>query len=111
MNREFLHALLAEHTPSGYEKNAHDVIINHLKAENVPYKFEFADKAHNICVSLEPNAYFGGPKIMISGHIDEIGLQVQYIVLTNNPYVQQTSLLVLDSSSSNLLLNSFQVHS
>lgn len=79
MNKEFLHALLAEHTPSGYEKNAHDVIINHLKAENVPHKFEFADKANNICVSLEPKAYFGGPKIMISGHIDEIGLQVQYI--------------------------------
>lgn len=77
MSKEFLTELLAAKTPSGHETNAIKVIINDLKESDVPYAHEFTDKSCNLCVSTGKND--AKHRIMLSGHIDEIALQVQRI--------------------------------
>ena len=75
INKEFLHALLAAKSPSGYEKNATKVFSDYMHAIG-GLKFEFEDNANNVAWSVGEGRV---ATIMISGHVDEIGLQVQYI--------------------------------
>jgi endoglucanase len=84
MNKDFLKKLLAVKTPSGYEGNAKDVIIDEMKKADVPYAYVFDDAVGNLCLSIEPryansHTFDGENTIMLSGHIDEIALQVQNI--------------------------------
>ena len=80
MDKEFLKQLLSTKTPSGHETNARNIIYNHLKSSGVPFKYVFDDNAKNFCVSVEnKRGVVGARCIMLSGHIDEIALQVQYI--------------------------------
>lgn len=72
----FLFNLLNAASPSGYESEATKefaMFCNELEPNGV--KYEFADSIGNMAYSI------GGGKIpfMVSGHIDEIALQVQYI--------------------------------
>ena len=72
MNKVFLNALLRAFSPSGYEENATQVVQNYLDGVA---NFEFIDKVGNAAFSVGS----GAVKIMLSGHIDEIALQVQKI--------------------------------
>ena len=72
MNKVFLNALLRAFSPSGYEENATQVVQNYLDGVA---NFEFIDKVGNAAFSVGS----GDVKIMLSGHIDEIALQVQNI--------------------------------
>ena len=72
MNKVFLNALLRAYSPSGYEENATQVVQNYLDGVA---NFEFIDKVGNAAFSVGS----GDVKIMLSGHIDEIALQVQNI--------------------------------
>lgn len=72
----FLFNLLNAASPSGYESEAtkeFTMFCNGLEPGGV--KYEFADSIGNVAYSI------GSGKIpfMVSGHIDEIALQVQYI--------------------------------
>ena len=73
MNKEFLNSLLAAYSPSGYEKNATDEFEKYAKSFGA--KHEFTDKVGNACYSVGN----GDISIMLSGHIDEIALQIQHI--------------------------------
>lgn len=78
MNKEFIKELLFAPSPSGYESAARNVFLEYLvslRTDKGPVKYEFTDSIGNCAVSV------GDGKIpfMVSGHIDEIALQVQYI--------------------------------
>lgn len=72
INKKFFFNLLSTFSPSGYETNAVNVFDDYCK--------EFANKVYsdrfgNSCFAVGS----GGTPILLSGHIDEIGLQVQNI--------------------------------
>ena len=73
MNKEFLKKLLSAESPSGYEKNATSVFEEYMNSFDS--KKEFVDKVGNVCYSVGD----GDIKIMLSAHVDEIALQIQYI--------------------------------
>lgn len=73
MNKELLKTLLKTSSPSGYEKEATEV-FNKYCSEFA--KYEFTDKMGNSCWRIGRGE---SKKIMISAHIDEIGMQVLYI--------------------------------
>ena len=69
----FLTAIVNEPSPSGYEEGAAEIYRNYVKP--------FADEVHtdshgNVFAVLNPKAEM---KIMLSGHMDEIGFLVHYI--------------------------------
>jgi endoglucanase len=70
---DFLKAIVNEPSPSGYEEAAAELYRN--------YTNEFADKVTtdvhgNVYASLNPDAEM---RIMLAGHMDEIGFQIHYI--------------------------------
>ena len=70
---EFLKKLLTSTSPSGYEAPAQKIWCDYVRG--------FADKVHtdsygNGVAVLNPDA---GPKIIIDGHIDEVGLMIKHI--------------------------------
>lgn len=71
--KEFLFDLLGACSPSGYETLASNVYKNFCT--NVGLKHEFTDSIGNVAFSIGE----GKIPFMLSGHIDEVGLQVQYI--------------------------------
>lgn len=73
MNKTFLKNLLQAPSPSGYEEYATKIVKNYLEERGV--KYEFTDKVGNTAFSVGN----GNTVIMLSAHIDEIGLQVQHI--------------------------------
>jgi endoglucanase len=73
MNKEFLQKLLTAYSPSGYEKNATSEFEDYMNSFGANH--EFTDKVGNVCYSVGD----GKVSIMLSGHVDEIALQVQYI--------------------------------
>lgn len=72
MNKEFLRNLLSAPSPSGYEEQASKVFYDYVKDFT---KTEFVDHIGNTVVSVG----HGDTAIMLSAHIDEIGLLVQHI--------------------------------
>ena len=76
INKVFLHNLLAAKSPSGYERNATKVFNDYMYVVNGA-RFEFEDNANNAAWSV--GAENPLKVIMLSGHIDEIALQVQNI--------------------------------
>ena len=78
MNKEFIKELLFAPSPSGYESAARNVFLEHLvnlRTDKGLVKYEFTDSIGNCAVSVGS----GDIHFMVSGHIDEIALQVQYI--------------------------------
>jgi endoglucanase len=73
MNKEFLQNLLTAYSPSGYEKNATSVFEDYMGTFDANH--EFTDKVGNVCYSIGD----GKVSIMLSGHVDEIALQIQHI--------------------------------
>lgn len=73
MNKTFLKKLLQAPSPSGYEEHATKIVKDYL--EECGVKHEFTDKVGNAAFSVGN----GNTVIMLSAHIDEIGLQVQHI--------------------------------
>lgn len=75
LNQDFLKALLEAKSPSGYEKNATDVFWGYLMKYA---QYEFKDSIGNVAFSYGSDAK-DSIEVMLSGHVDEIGLQVQNI--------------------------------
>ncbi len=70
---EFLQTLLTTPSPSGYESKTQRIWCDYAR--------EYADEVHtdaygNAVAVLNPT---GDPKIMLDGHVDEIGLMVKHI--------------------------------
>lgn len=74
MNKGLLSKLLGAYSPSGYESQATEVFSKELEKHRL--NFEFKDEIGNCAYSIGPA---NGITFMISGHIDQIGLQVQYV--------------------------------
>lgn len=72
MDKKFLYSLLSTNTPSGNEVNGINEFGDYLKNYT---NFEFVDKVNNYAVSIGS----GDVNVMLSAHIDEIALRVQYI--------------------------------
>lgn len=68
-----LYELLSAPSPSGYEKEASNVFADFCA--NAKLKHEFTDSIGNVAFSVGE----GKIPFMISGHIDEVAMQVQYI--------------------------------
>ena len=88
MNSEFLHSLLSEPTPTSYEIGG--TRIWDVYMEDLGFKREYQDKIGNSGWSIGS----GGQKVLISAHIDEIGLAVQGI--SDEGYLTLTSLGGID---------------
>lgn len=73
INEEFLEKLVTTPRATGYEFPAQRVIKSYL--ENDVDKME-VDRVGNLCSIINPESEF---KIMLAGHIDQIGLQIAYI--------------------------------
>ncbi len=70
---EFLKKLMSTPSPSGHERAAQDIVNEEIK--------EFCDKVErdthgNQIGIINPE---GRPRVMLSGHIDEIGFMIKYI--------------------------------
>ena len=73
MNKEFLYEMLDTMSVSGHEIALQKKVIAHMQ----PYAHEIrTDKTGNVICVLNPHADF---KVMLAGHIDEIGLIVTHI--------------------------------
>ena len=73
MDKDFLIRLLETISPSGYEVEGRTIFDNFCESNNLTH--EFTDKIGNSAFSIGE----GNIPFMLSGHIDEIALQVQYI--------------------------------
>ena len=73
MNKDFLFDLLKTHSPSGHEHNCIKVFDDYCSKFG---KHIYTDKMGNSAFSIGNE---NGPIVMISGHIDEISMLVQYI--------------------------------
>ena len=73
MNKEFLYEMLDTMSVSGHELGLQKKVIAHMK----PYAHEIrTDRTGNVICVLNPDAEF---KVLLTGHIDEIGLVVTHI--------------------------------
>lgn len=74
IDKKLLKDLLSTNTPNGNEREGIEVVKKYLEHDA---KLEFIDKVGNIAFSVgNDNAETA---VMVSAHIDEIGLKVQYI--------------------------------
>jgi endoglucanase len=73
MKKSLLINLLATHSPSGYEMASTEVFSTYLKGEGLD--FEFRDEIGNCAYAVGK----GNVPFMLSGHIDQVGLQVQHV--------------------------------
>lgn len=72
-NIDFLVNLLESHSPSGYETPSTDIFA--LELSKIGANFAFKDAIGNCAYSIGN----GSIPFMLSGHVDQIGLQVQYV--------------------------------
>jgi putative aminopeptidase FrvX len=73
INVNFLEKLVNVPTPTGWEQPGQAIIREYLTgiADKIT-----TDIMGNVIAELNPN---GNPKIMLAGHVDEVGMQVRYI--------------------------------
>lgn len=71
---EFLAALLQARSPSGYEQEAQEVFDTFVSPCADAYN---KDALGNRIASLSGSA--GGPRVMLTGHMDELGLIITYV--------------------------------
>src|SRR5665213_1091054 len=70
---EFLKAIVNEPSPSGYEEAAAEL----YRTYTAPFADKVTTDVHgNVYASLNPDAEM---RIMLAGHIDEIGFQIHYV--------------------------------
>lgn len=92
-SKKFLNDLLKSASPSGYEEESTEIFKEYCRGfDNA--NMEFIDKIGNCVFSIGDMSSKNPKKIMISGHIDEIGLQVIYI--TDDGFIKFTSLGGID---------------
>ena len=78
----FLKSVLETPSPSGYERPVQDLV----RAWAGQYADEMRTDRHgNVIAVLNPGA---GPRVMLAGHCDQIGLMVQHIDESGYLYVQ-----------------------
>ena len=70
---QFLVDLLNARSPSGYEAEAQAVVDTHVEPKADAYE---KDPLGNRIARLNPN---GGPTVMMTGHMDELGLIITYV--------------------------------
>ena len=73
INEEVLEKLVNAPSPTGYEQPAQQIVRDELK--DVAEKIE-TDVMGNVIATLNSE---GKTKIMLAGHVDEVGMQVKYI--------------------------------
>ncbi len=73
MNKEFLYTMLDSMSVSGYEISLQKKIIEHMKPHCDKV---ITDYAGNVICAINPDAPF---KVLLTGHIDEIGLVITNI--------------------------------
>ena len=72
-SKEFLVELLSTPSPSGFEAPGSRVYLDYL----APYADEMTTDVHgNAMAVINPG---GSPRVMLAGHVDQIGLMVSYI--------------------------------
>jgi len=77
---DFLKDLMSVPTPSGFEQPGQKIIREYL----MPYSDEVRSDVHgNVIGVRNPN---GKPKVMLAGHVDEVGFMVEYI--TDEGYIR-----------------------
>ncbi|MGC9452223.1 MAG: M20/M25/M40 family metallo-hydrolase [Oceanipulchritudo sp.] len=69
----FLVDLLNARSPSGYETEAQEVVDRHVRPSADSYR---RDALGNRIATLEPR---GGPTLLMTGHMDELGLIIKYV--------------------------------
>lgn len=69
---EFLKELLGSYSPSGFEQEAIRVFKNYCSKFAIE---EFTDKMGNVAFKVGS----GSKKVMISAHIDELGMMIQNV--------------------------------
>ncbi len=69
---DFLKKLINSHSPSGYEKDAASLV----KRRASEYSNVSVDVNGNVISAIKKK---GEPKVMLAGHVDEIGYMVKYI--------------------------------
>jgi endoglucanase len=69
---DFLKKLVSCHSPSGYEKETAQLV----KRRAAAYSDVFVDVHGNVISSIKKK---GSPRVMLAGHIDEIGYMIKYI--------------------------------
>jgi endoglucanase len=70
---DFLHQLLETPSPSGFEQPVQRIIRERMK----PFADKITPDVHgNTIVALNPK---GSPRVMLAGHVDQIGFMVRYI--------------------------------
>jgi len=72
MNLDFLKKLCAAHGVAGFEDEARDVILEYIK----PY---IDDHRVDAMGNLIAHKKGPGPKMMLAGHVDQIGFMVTFI--------------------------------
>ncbi|UCC24704.1 MAG: M42 family metallopeptidase [Gemmatimonadales bacterium] len=83
MNLEFLEKLLNAEGPSGFETRPAAV----WRAEAERFAAEVRTDVHgNVVAGVNPG---GGPRVMLAGHLDEIGLQITHIDEEGYLYVDE----------------------
>ena len=71
--RDFLETILAIPSPSGFEAEASRAFLDYVR----PFAAETASDVHgNAMAVVNPE---GSPRVMLAGHIDQIGLMVKFI--------------------------------
>ena len=77
-NKDLLTALLNTDTPSGLETAGTELFVETVKGFTSNHRDIISDKIGNVAVGI---GAFEAPevKVLLSAHIDEIGLRVQYI--------------------------------
>ena len=70
---DFLRSLIVEPSPSGYEQPAQRVWREYM----APYADEVRTDLHGNCIAVKNPS--GGPRILLAGHIDELGFMVKYV--------------------------------
>lgn len=83
LNEDFLAQLIDAPSPTGAEERAQHIYRDYLVdiAETIS-----TDVMGNVTACLNPQ---GSPKIMLAGHVDEVGLQVRYITEKGFIFVNQ----------------------
>ncbi|MBC7289392.1 MAG: M42 family peptidase, partial [Armatimonadetes bacterium] len=87
---EFLQSLIAAPSPSGYEQPAQRVVRDYIAQAADEVR---VDLHGNLIASLNPG---GAPRVMLAGHVDQIGMMVMHI--TDDGYIRMQAIGGIDEA-------------